>query len=122
MTRRLKFYFTCLIKNIPVLILLKIPHLLHCIRAESLKLKGVDYDSFLSFELISVHCTCLPQAGLKHFEQNHISRTFCGVISIMLILHWKIKDITRWTCNQWIPGSFYLIHKVIGSGFRVQRL
>jgi hypothetical protein len=30
MTRRLDFYFTCLIKNIPVLIPLKIPHLLRC--------------------------------------------------------------------------------------------
>ncbi len=33
---------------------LKILHLLCCIRAESLKLKGVDYDRALSFELISV--------------------------------------------------------------------
>ena len=30
---------------------LKIPHLLRCIRAESLKLKGVDCDNPLTFEL-----------------------------------------------------------------------
>ena len=50
------------------MISLKIPHLLRCIRAESLKLKVVDYDSSLSFELIFAPCTCLPQAGPKHLS------------------------------------------------------
>ena len=51
---------------------LKIPHLLRCIRAESLKLKVVDYDRSLSFELLANSSALHPE----HFERNPVSGLF----------------------------------------------
>jgi hypothetical protein len=51
------------------MILLKIPHLLRCIRAEGLKLKGVDCDSSLTFDPLADFSTL--HFGL--FERNQES-------------------------------------------------
>jgi len=56
---------------------LKIPHLLRCIRAESLKLKVVDYDRSLSFELIPAPCIRSILSGIlfQDFSQYNQDRT-----------------------------------------------
>ncbi len=48
------------------LIPLKIPHLLRCFNF----LAHATYAKYASFLENLAPCTCLPQAGLEHFERN----------------------------------------------------